>query len=550
TMSDMDAGKFCGKCHNGSNAFASASNCGKCHANLSSNGPEIVFKASGTPFSHKSHVDSFKLECSTCHGGDNDDSPWKMLYEDQKYTMAQMYVGQGCGSCHNSGGTAFDLSDTNRCVSCHSGDSHANVDAGSKDPAQCKTCHSTEYAEFITPSVGTNNHGYYHGKDFRRSNYGGQTYTPNGCSECHWDAAGSGKAVACSTPAAYDSTITCQTCHYPNDKDGGDVYPYRLRRDPDELCALCHHLRYTYGKNPLTAVDTIKEADWGNEPLVKYPLAVANNPLTWQVPAEEDPGWPTLLRATPLPVASDTSITAPCPPLVEYKYWMVDQATGLDDFMVNGETNATSGLRNLIQRGLLGGTLAEPSGGGYAHYSGQWDVLRGPLAGTFVIFEKDVAGNALTFGDSKLYNTDNACVKCHMVRGQAGTYGHTFEATDSAVQTVYGSAFDVPAAKAEIASLVHELELRLDVDGSGDVRWTRSGSNSTDIRAMTTKGLSNRTKMVMLAISWAYVGFEEDYSHGMHNFEFVRSTLTNYINIMDQLKTHPNSPDTGLIDWF
>jgi len=33
TMADMNAGKFCGECHNGTKAFATkdAANCGKCH---------------------------------------------------------------------------------------------------------------------------------------------------------------------------------------------------------------------------------------------------------------------------------------------------------------------------------------------------------------------------------------------------------------------------------------------------------------------------------------------------------------------------------------
>jgi c(7)-type cytochrome triheme protein len=33
TMADMNAGKFCGECHNGTKAFASkdAATCGKCH---------------------------------------------------------------------------------------------------------------------------------------------------------------------------------------------------------------------------------------------------------------------------------------------------------------------------------------------------------------------------------------------------------------------------------------------------------------------------------------------------------------------------------------
>nr|1RWJ_A Chain A, Cytochrome c family protein [Geobacter sulfurreducens] len=31
TMADMDKGKSCGACHNGKDAFSSASDCGKCH---------------------------------------------------------------------------------------------------------------------------------------------------------------------------------------------------------------------------------------------------------------------------------------------------------------------------------------------------------------------------------------------------------------------------------------------------------------------------------------------------------------------------------------
>jgi len=31
TMKDMEAGKFCGGCHNGTKAFAIKDNCAKCH---------------------------------------------------------------------------------------------------------------------------------------------------------------------------------------------------------------------------------------------------------------------------------------------------------------------------------------------------------------------------------------------------------------------------------------------------------------------------------------------------------------------------------------
>jgi c(7)-type cytochrome triheme protein len=68
-------------------------------------------------FSHSSHVDAKRPDCTTCHPGQ-----WKMLVKNatadgKPITHKAMEAGQYCGSCHN-GKAAFGLKD---CDTCHSG---------------------------------------------------------------------------------------------------------------------------------------------------------------------------------------------------------------------------------------------------------------------------------------------------------------------------------------------------------------------------------------------------------------------------------------------
>jgi c(7)-type cytochrome triheme protein len=107
TMADMDKGEACGGCHNGDVAFSVKSDCATCHLNH-----DIVFKSSAmgnVTFSHKKHTAMFG--CKECH-------PKRFVpgFDNLKLSMAEMYQGKACGSCHD-GKTAFNVKD--QCHNCH-----------------------------------------------------------------------------------------------------------------------------------------------------------------------------------------------------------------------------------------------------------------------------------------------------------------------------------------------------------------------------------------------------------------------------------------------
>jgi c(7)-type cytochrome triheme protein len=103
TMAEMEKGKSCGACHNGTKAFA-LQNCGGCHPTK-----EIVFnvKSTGpTHFSHKKHMAQY--DCSACHSKLYPIGPRKRV------SMAAMEKGKSCGACHN-GKEAFAVADCSKC---------------------------------------------------------------------------------------------------------------------------------------------------------------------------------------------------------------------------------------------------------------------------------------------------------------------------------------------------------------------------------------------------------------------------------------------------
>jgi c(7)-type cytochrome triheme protein len=105
SMADMEKGKSCGACHNGTKAF-SIGKCASCHPTK-----EIAFqvKETGpTVFSHKIHVGMYS--CSACH------TKLYALGPNKHVSMAGMEKGQSCGACHNSR-EAFAIGE---CEKCHS----------------------------------------------------------------------------------------------------------------------------------------------------------------------------------------------------------------------------------------------------------------------------------------------------------------------------------------------------------------------------------------------------------------------------------------------
>lgn len=121
TMASLDAGKYCGACHDGKKAFNTTGpeTCKTCHGSDMKQPETIIFNhpVKAVVFGHKEHVD-LGLDCASCH--DKAFEMRKGAAEEQphKFTMKALYAGKYCGVCHN-GNIAF-ASDT-RCTSCHIG---------------------------------------------------------------------------------------------------------------------------------------------------------------------------------------------------------------------------------------------------------------------------------------------------------------------------------------------------------------------------------------------------------------------------------------------
>lgn len=108
TMRKLYAGKLCGECHDGKQAF-SARACTGCHDMKAYKGA-TVYPGGGmgeVVFSHELHKAMFS--CTDCHEG-----LFAMWAATGRMKMALMYDGKLCGACHN-GKTAFSSTDCRKC---------------------------------------------------------------------------------------------------------------------------------------------------------------------------------------------------------------------------------------------------------------------------------------------------------------------------------------------------------------------------------------------------------------------------------------------------
>jgi c(7)-type cytochrome triheme protein len=104
SMEEMEKGKSCGACHNGTKAFAIAK-CEKCHLKR-----QIVLKSKDIgpiTFSHTAHLT--RQKCASCHAG------IFKAGQNSPVGMAAMEKGKSCGACHNKQ-LAFGLE---KCAACH-----------------------------------------------------------------------------------------------------------------------------------------------------------------------------------------------------------------------------------------------------------------------------------------------------------------------------------------------------------------------------------------------------------------------------------------------
>ena len=125
TMASFKEGKYCGSCHNGDDAFDSASQCESCHFPPAE---KIVFTqpVKSVVFDHDIHVTRESLSCESCHKEvfamkkGTVEGQELILSDDpaEKRKYLENLHNKYCGTCHDSS-QAFGY--LTRCTVCHIG---------------------------------------------------------------------------------------------------------------------------------------------------------------------------------------------------------------------------------------------------------------------------------------------------------------------------------------------------------------------------------------------------------------------------------------------
>lgn len=161
-MADMEKGKSCGACHNGTIAFNVATNkdCSRCHSGKPRSVAYNIKGTGKTSFSHDVHIAVTGGACKSCHDG--------KLYtgSTKPVTMLEMEKGKSCGACHNDGKDAFTVA--GNCNRCHDGLKLKEINYNVKGAAstkfshdfhtqvyQCADCHTKTYQYRKAPKVVT-----------------------------------------------------------------------------------------------------------------------------------------------------------------------------------------------------------------------------------------------------------------------------------------------------------------------------------------------------------------------------------------------------------
>lgn len=185
TMAQMEQGKSCGQCHNGTQAFALAK-CTACHKVRN-----ITFKVKETGtvlFKHTVHLKKTG-ECSVCHN---------TLFKtgtNPRVSMADMEKGKSCGACHN-GKKGFAVS-------------------------ECFRCHPTREITFIEKDAGN--------VAFSHKNHSG-LYK---CGECHTTIYTPARSKTRVSMKEMEAGKSCGVCH-----DGKTAFSVAS----DKECDKCHKM--------------------------------------------------------------------------------------------------------------------------------------------------------------------------------------------------------------------------------------------------------------------------------------------------------------------
>ncbi|MBF0501284.1 MAG: hypothetical protein HQM09_14185 [Candidatus Riflebacteria bacterium] len=524
-MTQMYAGKYCGKCHNGGVAFDSKTNCGKCHVALSSNGPAVLFASSNTPFSHAAHVDSFKLTCNACHQNNN---PWPMSYKDPAYAMASISAGLGCGICHKSGGSAFDCNLGDSCARCHN-DPHTVVRASDVGYDACNGCHAAIVTEFDLTLHGAGADGK--SGNTKWFNQRAQIQSGRRCTECHTNEGiplrqhntdATFNAALMANSEAGGHAMTCQTCHYPNlQVEGARDNDDRLRENGDILCGSCHHYRFGYSKFPTT-------------PAV-FPTNQVQGVYTFVDQTSDlltiSPSLPvalaTVFGLNPMTIASPSGNASAVAALV------ATQTINLNN-IINAVWYATHDSADQYE--LVHGNQYNGSSGG--------------LVGPFLRFSRDISsgsGVLLTYGDAGWGKSQKACITCHFAnRDYKTTFGHSFKATPAA---------DADAKEASLTASLELLRVKLKATGgTGSPAYVRTSATAAigaDYTKLVTLGVPQWARIIYLGAYWNYALLSDINglkTLAVHNYEFARDLINNTNLILDQIKASPKI--TGVTWWY
>ncbi|WP_191965662.1 c(7)-type cytochrome triheme domain-containing protein [Oryzomonas sagensis] len=271
TMAEMEKGKTCGACHNGTKAFTVAGNCNRCHKGLKPR--EVTFTLKGAApatFSHSFHTQAYS--CKECH---TRTFPYKAV--SGKATMADMAQGKSCGVCHN-GKDAFASSGD--CGKCHKGMKPGKItfktSAGEAvfshefhiQAFKCAECHTkifpykavTGKATMADMANGKSCGACHDGKEafassgdcekchkgFKprtitfKTDAGDATFSHDfhvqayKCADCHTKVFPYKAVTGKATMADMEKGASCGTCHN-KDKDAFSV-------KDDKFCAKCHKM--------------------------------------------------------------------------------------------------------------------------------------------------------------------------------------------------------------------------------------------------------------------------------------------------------------------
>lgn len=275
TMESLYKGKYCGACHNGKAAFASDTQCARCH--VRADGLKVGYAQGKAPaggavykttvmmgtgksavrFNHETHISQAK--CNDCHSG-----LFKIKKGSNHIAMNDHGSNKYCFGCHD-GRKAFSWNECNHC--------HAIVPAPSQTipfgkgekavsfnhkshsgSLPCSSCHTKlfpykkggEKITFADHSSGKNCFACHTGKGKGAAFYD--------CNRCHKDQAaaapsgpsqailfGAGAKAVSFSHKSHSGTLECSSCHtklFPY-KKGGEKITF-ADHSGGKNCFVCH----------------------------------------------------------------------------------------------------------------------------------------------------------------------------------------------------------------------------------------------------------------------------------------------------------------------